>query len=131
MLKSSHPMRILLHKPHPWTPLPNFEVHPPQSSQYFEATTLLHNRSSSFPNRHNHFPNKALLKVVSFHIPKPPLAIGAQTLSHPTKWIFLSPHRKSLCNFSILLAIWVGIVNNERKSEDWRAYSWVTSNDPL
>ena len=61
------------------------EVQPPHSTPYFEATTLLHNQSSSFPNRHNHFPNKALLKVVSFLIPKPPLAIGAQTLSHPTK----------------------------------------------
>ena len=27
--KSSHPLRIPLHKPHPWTPLPSFEVHPP------------------------------------------------------------------------------------------------------
>ena len=115
LLKSSQPMRIPLYKPHPWTPLPSFEVHPPHFSPYFEATTLLHNRSSSFSNRHNHFPNKTLLKVVSFLIPKPPLAIDAQTLSHPTRWILLSPYRKSLCNFSILLATWVGIVNNERK----------------
>ena len=96
LLKSSQPIRIPLHKPHLWAPLPSFEVHPSQSSLYFETTTLLHNRSSSFPNCHSHFPNKALLKVVIFLIPKPPLAIGAQTLSHPTRWNLLSPHRKSL-----------------------------------
>ena len=99
LLKSSHPMRIPLHKPHPWTPLPSFEVHPPQSSPYFEATTVLHNRSSSFPNHHNHFPNKALLKVVSFLIPKPQLAIGAQTLSHPTKTSLYSPTQQQTDNF--------------------------------
>ena len=104
LLKSSHPIWIPLHKSHPQTPLPSFEVHPPHSSPYFDATTLLHNRYSSFPNRHNHFPSKALLKVVSFLISKPLLAISAQALSHPTRWILLSPHRKSLCNFSILLA---------------------------
>ena len=75
------------------------------SSPNFEATTLLHSRFSSFTNRYNHFPNNALLKVVSFLIPKPPLAMmGAQTLSHPTKWVLLSLHRKALCNFSILWA---------------------------
>ena len=94
LLKSSHPMRVPLHKPHPWTALPSFKVQPPHSSSYFETTTLLPNQSSSFPNRYNHFPNKALLKVVSFLIPKPPLAIGAQILSHPTRWVLLSPHRK-------------------------------------
>ena len=104
LLKSSQPMRIPLYKPHPWTPLPNLEVHPPHSSPNFEATTLLHSWFSSFPNCHNHFLNNALLNVVSFLIPKPPLAMGAQTLSHPTRWVLLSLHRKSLCSFSIILA---------------------------
>ena len=29
LLKSSQPIRMSLHKPQPWTPLPNLEVHPP------------------------------------------------------------------------------------------------------
>ena len=29
LLKSSQPIRIPLHKPHPWTSLPNLKVHPP------------------------------------------------------------------------------------------------------
>ena len=114
LLKSSQLIRIPLHRQHPWAPLPNLEVHPPHSSPNFEAIAFLHSRFSYFPNCHNYFPNNALLKVVSFLLPKPPLAMGAQTLSHPTKCVLLSLHRKSLCNFSILLATWVGMVNSDR-----------------
>ena len=48
LLKSSQPMRIPLHKPHPWALLPSLEVQTPHSTSYFEATTLLHNWSSYF-----------------------------------------------------------------------------------
>ena len=54
------------------------EDHPLHSSPNFKAATLLQRRVFSTPNRHNHFPSKALLKVVNFLIPKPPLALGAQ-----------------------------------------------------
>ena len=33
LLKASQPFRILLHKPHPWTPLPSLEDHPPTLPQ--------------------------------------------------------------------------------------------------
>ena len=82
----------------------------PHSSPNLEATTLLQSQVSSIPKCQSHFPNNALLKVVNFLIPKPPLAIGIHTLSHPNKRVLESPHKKSLCNFSILLATWVGIV---------------------
>ena len=85
LLKTSQPLRILLYKPHPCTPLPSLEDHPPHSSPNFKTTTLLQSHVSTTPNRHNHFPSKALLKVVNFLTPKPPFAIGAHTLSHPTK----------------------------------------------
>ena len=104
LLKPPNPYEYPLHKPHPWTPLPSLVVHPPHSSPNFEATALLHSRVSLFPNHQSYFPSKALLKVVSFLIPKPLLAIGPNTLSHLTKWVLLSPYKKSLCNFSILLA---------------------------
>ena len=100
-LNSSHPMWMLLHKPHPRTPLPSLEVHPHHSSPNLRATTLLQNLVSSIPNCHNHFPSKALLKVVNFLTPNPPFFKGAHTLSHPTKWVLESSHKKSLCNLSI------------------------------
>ena len=115
LLKTSQPIRILLHKPHPWTPLPNLEVHPAHSSPNFKATTLLQSLFSSIRKRQSHFPSKALLKVVSFLIPKPPLAIGKHTLSQLNKCVLESPHRKSLCSFSILLATCVGMVNKDKK----------------
>ena len=87
LLKTSQPFKILLYKPHPCTPLPSLEDHPPQSSPNFKATTPLQSRVSSTPNRHNHFPSKALLKVINFLTPKPPFATGAHTLSHPTKCV--------------------------------------------
>ena len=74
------------------------------SSPNFEATTLLHNRFSSFPNRHSHFPNKALLKVVSFLIPKPPFGyrhtnfISSYQMS-PLKQIQLLPPDQLPLNF--------------------------------
>ena len=113
--KSSHPMRILLHKPHPCTPLPSLEVHPPHSSPNLRATTLLQSLVSSIPNLHNHFPSKVLLKVVNFFTPNPPFFKGAHTLSHPTKCNLESPHKKSLCNLSILLATCVGMVKRDKK----------------
>ena len=104
----THPK--LLHKPHPCTPLPSLEVHPPHSSPNFKATTLLQSLVFSTPNCHNHFPSKALLKVVNFLTPNPAYFIGAHTLSHPTKYVLESPHKKSLCDFSILMATCVRIV---------------------
>ena len=44
----------------------------PHASPNF--TTLLQSLISSNPKLHSHFPNKTLLNVVSFLIPKPPLA---------------------------------------------------------
>ena len=38
-----------------------------------------------------HFPKKVILKIVIFLIPKPPLAIGAHTLSQPTKFDLDTP----------------------------------------
>ena len=72
LLKTSQPIQILLHEPHPWTPLPNLEVHPfpPNSSPNFKATTLLQSLFSLIPKCQSHFPSKALLKVVNFLIPK-------------------------------------------------------------
>ena len=62
LLKSSHPMRILLYKPpHPCTPLPSLDVHPLHFSPNLRVTTLLQSLVSSIPNLHNHFPSKALL----------------------------------------------------------------------
>ena len=119
MRNTSHPIQILLHGPHPWTPLPNLEVHPPpppNSSPNFKATTLLQSLLSSIPKRQSYFPNKALLKVVKFLIPKPPLAIGKHTLSQPNKCILESPHKKSLCSFSILFATCMGV---ECDSSHW------------
>ena len=95
LLKSSHPMRILLHKPLPRTPLPSLEVHPLHSSPNLRATTLLQSLLSSIPNRHNHSPSKALLKVINFLTPNPPFFKGAHTLSHPTKCVLESPHNPS------------------------------------
>ena len=115
LLKTSQPIRILFHKPHPWTPLPNLEVHPAHSSPNFKATTLLQSLFSLIPKRQSHFPSKALLKVVNFLIPKPPLAIGIHTLSQPNKCVLESPHRKSLCSFSAFLATCVGMVNKDKK----------------
>ena len=89
LLKTSQPFRILLNKPHPWTPLPNLEVHPVHSSPNFKVTTLPQSLFSSILKRQNHFPRKALLKVISFLIPKPPLAIGKHTLSQLNKWVRL------------------------------------------
>ena len=86
-----------LHKPHPFTSLPNLEVHPPppphipQSSPNFIATTLLQSCVSSTPKHHSHFPKRALLELVSFLVPKPWLAIGAHTWSHLTKCDLDSP----------------------------------------
>ena len=115
LLKASQFIRIPLYNPHPSTPLPSLEVYPLHSSPSFKVITLLQSRVSSTPKRHSHFPSKALLKVVSFLIPIPPLAIGAHTLSYPTIYVLESPHKKSLWNFSILLATWVGMVKSEKK----------------
>ena len=82
LLKTFQPIQILLHKPHPWTPLPNLEVRPAHFYPNFKATTLLQSLFSSIPKCQSHFPSKALLKVVNFLIPKPPLAIGIKFLNH-------------------------------------------------
>ena len=112
-------MQMLLHKPHPCTPLPSLVVHPPpppkNSSPNLRATTFLQSLVSSTPNRHNHFPSKSLLKMVNFLTPNPPFSRGAHTLSHPTRCVLESPHRKSLCNLSILLATCVAIVKRDKK----------------
>ena len=94
-LNASQTIWIPLHKPQPCTPLLNLEVHPPCSSPIFIATTLLQSHVSSTLKRHSHFPNKTLLKVVNFHIPNPPLAIGARTSSHLTKCDLDSSHHTS------------------------------------
>ncbi|KAL4643250.1 hypothetical protein ACB092_02G080200 [Castanea dentata] len=78
----------------------------PHSSPNFKATTLLQNLFSSIPKRQSHLPSKALLKVVTFLIPKPPLSIGIHTLSQPNKCVLESPYKKSLCSFTILFATW-------------------------
>ena len=106
---------MLLHKPHPCTPLSSLEVQPPHSSPNFRATTLLQSHVSSTLNCHNHFPSKALLKVVNFLTPNPPFSRGAHTLSHPTICVLESSHKKFLCNLSILLATCVGIVKRDKK----------------
>ena len=85
LLKASQPKQIPFHKLHPWTPLTSLKVHPPYSSPNFKVTTLLQTQVPSTLKRHNHFPSKTLLKVVSFLIPNPPLAIRVHTLYYPTK----------------------------------------------
>ena len=114
LLNSSQPIRILLHKPHPCTTLPSLDVYPPHSSPNFRATTLLQSLVSSIPNHHNHFPSKALLKVVNFLTPNPPFSKGAHILSYPTKCVLESPHKKSLCNLLILLATCIGMVKRDK-----------------
>ena len=81
------------------------QPHPPNSSPNFIDTTLLQIRVSSTPKRHSHLPNRALLKVGSFLIPKPPLAIRAHTLSHPTVL------------FAVFHSYWplVGMVKSDKK----------------
>ena len=95
--------------PHQWS-VQSFTLSPtPTSNRIF----LL--KISSTPNCHNHFPSKALLRVVIFLTPNPPFSRGAHTLSRPTKWVLESPYKKSLCNLSILLATCVGIVKRDKK----------------
>ena len=102
LLNSSQPMRMLLHKPHPCTPLPSLDVHPPHSSPNFRATTLLQSLVSSIPNRHSHFSSKALLKVVTFLTPNPPffqrcthlVSSHQMSLGVPPQEIPLQPHHE-------------------------------------
>ena len=70
---------------------------------------------SSTPKCLNHFSSRALLKVVSFLIPKPPLAIGIHTLSHPNKCVLEALHKKSFCIFSVLLATLIRMVRRDKK----------------
>ena len=62
LLKTTQPIRMLLYKPHLCIPLSSLEVQPPHSSPNFRVTTLLQSLVFSTPNRHSHFPSKALLK---------------------------------------------------------------------
>ena len=52
---------------------------PPQSFPYFTSIILLHRASISMPYLHNHFPNKAKLKLLNRLIPNPPTCSGLQT----------------------------------------------------
>ena len=94
LIKISQP---LLHKPHPCTH--NTPPPPKKSSPNFRATTLLQSIVSSTPNCHNHFPSKALLKVVNFLTPNPPFSRGAHTLTHPTKCVLESHHITNIIVF--------------------------------
>ena len=97
----------LLDTPPQTTPMDTpsrLEGPPPHSFPNFKTTTLLQSRVSSTPKRQSHIHSRALLKLVSFLIPKLPLAIDIHILSHPNKRVLESPHKKSLCSFSILLA---------------------------
>jgi len=68
-LKFSHPFLLLLHRPQPCEPLPNFKLQPPHSFPNSHASTCLHNLVSSTPNLHNHFPIKlCLMKWVSWSL---------------------------------------------------------------
>ena len=64
----------------------------PHSSPKFIATTLLQSRFSSTPKRCSHFPNRVLLKVVSFLIPKPLLAIGTHFIPSYQMLLRFTPH---------------------------------------
>lgn len=101
--KLSHPTLMLLHRLHHDPPPPSLtgcKVQPPHSSSYFIARTHLHKCVASFWNHHNHFPNKTLLKLPIFRIPKPPVPMAKQTVSHATKENLNSsseaPHKKLL-----------------------------------
>ena len=48
----------------------------------------LHRSISFNPKCHNHLPKMFSLKVINFFSPNPPLAIGVQTVSYPTKCSF-------------------------------------------
>ena len=82
------PMLMLFHKPQPWVPWADFVHQPPHSSPCSMATTCLHRSISFNPKCHNHLPKMFSLKVTNFFSPNPPLAIGVQTVSYPTKCSF-------------------------------------------
>ena len=63
--KLSHPFWMLLQIPHPWVLLHTFVYQPPWPSPYLAEMTLCQRWATSWPNRHNHFPNKAWLNDAS------------------------------------------------------------------
>ena len=78
LLKSSQPTRIPFHKPHPWTLLPNLEVHP---HTFPQTLKLLPSSKADSP----HFKTtKAIGHRLTYLIPS----------YHPTKWVLLSPPKK-------------------------------------
>ena len=86
LLNSSQPIRILLNKPHTYTPL-----YPPILPQTLELQPFSKALSPQSQTAITTFPSKALLKVVNFLTPNPPFSKGAHTLSHPTKCVLESP----------------------------------------
>lgn len=122
--KLSHPALMLLHRLHRDNPpqkknkKTGCKVQPPHSSSYFIARTHLHNCVASSWNHHNHFPYKTLLKLPIFRIPKPPVPMAKQTVSHATKenlnFSSEAPHKKLLIISLTPFITLVGIVNIER-----------------
>ena len=88
--KDGQSQPIDLHKLTPWGPITGREHQPPPSQPYFAPITLLHKACRSFPNLQNHFPNKALLKLLKLLIAKPPEWREMKTVAHFTRWVFLT-----------------------------------------
>ena len=84
--KEGHPRLKFFHKPTPYGPLVGLVHQLPHPQPYFIAITCLHRAALSIPNLHSHFPSRASLKSLTFLIPKPPKAMGVQTVAHLTKW---------------------------------------------
>ena len=71
--KLSQPRLINFQTLTPYGPLPNSEHQPPHKLPYFASTTNLHKASLSEPYRHNHFPRRAVLKLLKSRMANPPL----------------------------------------------------------
>ena len=77
--KADQPCLMVLQRLTPQGLETSFVHQPPQSFPYLASITRLQRWVVSLPYLHNHFPNKAWLKVLKFLIPKPPYCNGEQT----------------------------------------------------
>jgi hypothetical protein len=114
----SHPRLMCFHNPTPKCPKTSFEHYPPSCSSYFSLIILYQSASLSVAYLYSHFPDKALLNLRIFRMPRPPALKGWQTWSQLTRCIFgscpIPPYKKSIWIFSILLATLTGTGNKDK-----------------
>ena len=89
--------------------------HPP----YLESKILTQGWFWLLASSHPHLPSKASLKLDKSLIPRPPLFLGRQTVSHFTQGILLAswwpPQRKFLSMETMLCTTFMGILKKDSK----------------